>query len=322
MNASAAPNPARWRRLPGVLRALILQRRRYDPVLHWSPEQLRNHQEQSWRRVARFASAHSPFYRELYRGVDLARAPLTDLPPVDKQHLMERFDEAVTDAELRLRDIESFLAQASPEERFLSRFHVLQTSGSTGRRAVIVYSQEEWIHTIAAALCSQKLMGQRLRLWPKQRMATFISTNPFHISCRLTRSSDVGLLRRLTIDPQAPLESIARQLEDFQPEILFGYPSAILPLAQATVEGSLRIRPDRVIAGGETVSSTLRTAVQRAWSCPVLDLYATTETGAFAAESSDQQSRYLLEDTTLVEVVDENDRPLANGEAGHHLMIT
>lgn len=322
MNPSAVSNTTTpLRKLPDVLRALFWQRHRYDPVLRWSPEHLRNYQQQSWRRIAQFTSARSPFYRQLYRGIDLARAVLTDLPPVDKSLLMQRFDEAVTDPALKLREIEPFLMQASPDDRFLDRFHMLQTSGSTGQRGVIVYSHREWIHAIAAALRSQKLMGQKLRPWPKQRMATFMSTNPFHISCRLTRSSDVGLLRRLTIDPQDPLESMARKLEAFQPETLFGYPSLILPLAQAAAEGSLHIRPDRVIAGGEGISSILRTAVRHAWNCPVLDLYATTETGALAVESPDR-SRYLLEDTTLVEVVDENERPVAEGDAGHHLLIT
>ncbi|MGH8502161.1 MAG: phenylacetate--CoA ligase family protein [Gammaproteobacteria bacterium] len=320
MNASEVSNPRTWRKLPDVLRALYWQHRRYDPALRWSAEQLKDYQQQSWRRIAQEAAARAPFYRELYRGIDLARAPLTDLPPVSKNQLMQRFDEAVIDPALELRKMEPFLTQASPDDRFLDRFHILQTSGSTGQRGFIVYSHHEWIHTIAAALRSQKLMGQKLRLWPKQRMATFISTNPFHISCRLTRWSDVGLLRRLTIDPQESLERIARKLEAFQPETLFGYPSVILPLAQAAVAGSLHIRPDRVIAGGEAVSSTLRAAVRRAWDCPVLDLYATTETGALAAETPD--SRYLLEDTTLVEIVDENERPVADGEPGHHLLIT
>ena len=85
----------------------------------------------------------SPFYRERYRGIDLAHAPLTDLPAVNKIQLMQRFDEVVTDSALKLQKIERFLAQAAPDERFLNRFHILQTSGSTGQRGVSVYSHDE-----------------------------------------------------------------------------------------------------------------------------------------------------------------------------------
>jgi phenylacetate-coenzyme A ligase PaaK-like adenylate-forming protein len=315
-------NSSSWRKFADVLRALSLERRLYDPVLRWSPEQLRGHQERSWRHLAQYAAAHSPFYREHYKGIDLARVSLSSLPPVAKHQLMERFDEAVTDPALKLRDIESFLARASPDDRFRDRFHILQTSGSTGQRGLIVYAHEEWLHTIAAALRSQKLMGQKLRLWPRQRMATFISTNPCHISCRLTRSSDVGLLRRLTIDPQESFDRVVPKLEAFQPETLFGYPAVILALAQTAIDGALRIRPARVIAGGEAVTSILRETVRQAWNCPVLDLYATSETGALAVESPAHQVRYLLEDTTLVEVAHVNDASVPDGEPGHHLLIT
>jgi hypothetical protein len=107
---SRASNPMSWRKFADVVRALLLQRRVHDPVLRRSPQQLREHQERSWRRVAQYAAAQAPFYRQLYRGIDLVRAPLNSLPPVTKNQLMDRFDEAVTDPALRLRNIELFLS--------------------------------------------------------------------------------------------------------------------------------------------------------------------------------------------------------------------
>ena len=84
----------------------------------------------------------------------------------------------------------------------------------------------------------------------------------------------------------------------------------------------MRVRPQRVIAAGEAVTPAFREAVREAWGCKVLDLYATTETGALAVESPGQGGRYLLEDVTLVEVVDERDRPVPDGERGDHLLVT
>ena len=159
-------------------------------------------------------------------------------------------------------------------------------------------------------------MAGRLR----QRLATFTSTHPSHISGRLLRASDVGLSRRLAIAPGEPLADALPRLERFRPEVLFGYPSAIAPIAQAG--GRVRLRPHRVLAGGEAVTPAFREAVRSPWGCEVLDLYATTETGALAVESPGQGGRYLLEDTTLVEVVDEQNRPVPDGERGDHLLIT
>jgi phenylacetate-CoA ligase len=79
-----------------------------------------------------------------------------------------------------------------------------------------------------------------------------------------------------------------------------------------------------VIGGGEAVTPSFREAVRAAWGpeVEVLDLYATTETGALAVECPGQRGRYLLEDTTLVEVVDGRGRPVPDGEHGDHLLIT
>lgn len=62
---------------------------------------------------------------------------------------MERFDELVTDRRIRLADAEAYLRNGDPR-RYLDRYVVLATSGSTGRRGVFVCDDRERIHAIAA----------------------------------------------------------------------------------------------------------------------------------------------------------------------------
>jgi phenylacetate-coenzyme A ligase PaaK-like adenylate-forming protein len=312
----------RWQRIADLAAAIRLKRTALDPVLAWSREQLEAFQEKEWRAIARRAAARAPFYRELYRGIDLERAPLSALPPVDKEALMERFDETVTDPALRLGDLEAHLRAGDAHALFAGRFQVLVTSGTTGRRGVFVFDRPEWQARIAAALRCQALSGNRPRPYPRLRMATFTSTHPHHISARLARAADVGLYRRIAIDPQEPLEQVLPRLEAFGPEVLFGYPSVILPIAQAQMDGRLRIRPRRVVAGAEAVTPAFREAVRSAWGCETFDLYATTETGALAAEGAQHDGLYLMEDLAIVEVVDEQERPVPDGEPGHHLLVT
>jgi phenylacetate-coenzyme A ligase PaaK-like adenylate-forming protein len=311
----------RWQQIADLVRAMRIKRRQLDPVLRWTPEELTAHQDRCWRSLARLAAEKAPFYRELYQGIDLERAPLTALPPVEKGDLMERFDETVTEAALRLDELEAYLR--GPLTRpFRDRFHVLQTSGSTGRRGIVVYDRPEWVACIAGSLRCQELMGNRPRLLPRVRMATFTSTNLSHISCRLAWSTDIGLYRRLTVDPQEPLEQVLTRLQQFQPEVLFGYPSVILPVLQAQMDGRVRIRPRRIVGGAEAVTPAFRSAVREVWDAEVLDLYATTETGVLSVESTGNQGIYLLEDQTLVEVVDEDDQPVPEGTPGQSALIT
>src|SRR3954469_22752308 len=159
---------------------------------------------------------------------------------------------------------------------------------------------------------------------PFQRLATLTSTHPSYISGRLLRATDLGFPPRLTLDPEEPLGDVLPRLERFRPEFLFDYPSAIAPVARAQADGRARLRPRRVIGAGEAVTPAFREAVRAAWGreVEVLDLYATTETGALAVEAPDGRGRYLLEDATLVEVVDGRGRPVPDGERGGHPLIT
>jgi phenylacetate-coenzyme A ligase PaaK-like adenylate-forming protein len=312
----------RWARWVDLAWAIRRKRERLDPVLGYSRRELLEYQERRWRAVARLAAKRSPFYREQYRGIDLERDPLQALPPVEKGQLMDRFDETVTDPSLRLADLEAYLRAGDGERAFRDRYQVLVTSGTTGQRGIFLDDPEEWRARIAVSLRCQELMGSRPRLLPRPSMATLTSTHPFHISCRLARAMDVGLYRRLVLDPQEPLPRMLERLQRFQPEVIFGYPSLILPVAQAQREGRLQLRPRRVIAGAEAVTPALRAAVRDAWGCDTFDLYATTETGALAVETPDHQGLLLMEDNVIVEVVDEQDRPVPDGVRGHHLLLT
>jgi phenylacetate-coenzyme A ligase PaaK-like adenylate-forming protein len=54
----------------------------------------------------------------------------------------------------------------------------------------------------------------------------------------------------------------------------------------------------------------------------VLDTYASTEFGAIAAECSEAQGLHVFEDLLLVEVVDEQNRPVPPSTAGAKLLVT
>src|SRR5262245_66637594 len=75
------------------------------------PAALRTLQQERLERVVRHAAAHSPVYRDLYRGIDLSRPiELSRLPPTGKAALTERFDEWVTDPRIRLSEVERHVA--------------------------------------------------------------------------------------------------------------------------------------------------------------------------------------------------------------------
>src|SRR5438105_2275663 len=94
-------------------------------------------QQSRLRRLLHRVAAKSPFYREKYRGIDLDRCRLSDLPPVTKTEIRDRLDEVMTDPRVNRESLERFMAD--PENhgrRFLGRYVVCRTSGSQGLPAL------------------------------------------------------------------------------------------------------------------------------------------------------------------------------------------
>lgn len=107
------------------------------------------------RRLVRHARSASPYYRRLYAGLPADVTSPTSLPPTQKRDLMDHFDEWVTDPDVSLAALRrDFLARpALVGRRYLGRYHVVTTSGTTGEPAVLVHDAGSW--------AVQNLVGRR-----------------------------------------------------------------------------------------------------------------------------------------------------------------
>ena len=83
---------------------------RQKRVTRTDPERVLAVQQSRLRRLLHRVAAKSPFYREKYRGIDLDRCRLSDLPPVTKAELMDHLDEVVTDSRITRQSLDQFMA--------------------------------------------------------------------------------------------------------------------------------------------------------------------------------------------------------------------
>src|SRR5688500_2965298 len=104
----------------------------------WTRPQLLAYQAEQLGRLRTYAVAHSRFYRRFHNV--RTDQPLDSLPVLTKSLLMEHFDELVTDRALRLADVRSYAAQDRPGERYLDRYRVNATSGSSGQPGFFVFN--------------------------------------------------------------------------------------------------------------------------------------------------------------------------------------
>jgi phenylacetate-coenzyme A ligase PaaK-like adenylate-forming protein len=275
----------------------------------WSREQLEAHQRRRLDDLYAHAAEHSPYYREVLAGGD---------PPVlTKQTLMAEWDRIVCDPRLKLADVEQHAVGAHAAEPYLGEFAVFSTSGASGLRGLFVYGARDWELAVAHGMRAVARTGAR----PGERAIGIGAPPGVHMSQRIfgrLQSGDVPSLSALT-----PLPEIVAALNDFQPAILFGYPSVVALLAAEQQAGRLRIAPRVMALGSEPLTPEVRDKVQQVWGFDPAEYYATTEAPTLGSSTPEHpRAIELFEDLFVVEIVDEHDRPVPPGTAGAKVLVT
>jgi len=313
--------PNRLRRIEDLARAVAY---RQELIRHeyWPRTKLEDLQQRRLARILEWASQRSPFYREFFK-THRPGPPynLQDFPIMDKQSYMGRFDEIVTDPRLSLSSLEEHMANVSGDEYYLGQYRVLTTAGSSGQKTVIVFNRKEWSTQEAASMRIASMMGVLPFSRKRPKIVTIGSPSPLHDSYRLPLSMDIGLYRYHVLPATAPIEELVCQLNTLQPYILRGFPSMLGLLVTEQMLGRLDISPCIVAGGGEPFSGELRKQVDAVWGSSAFDIYGTQE-GLRAMECSVDGGLHIFEDLGIVEVVDEDNRPVPDGTLGHKILFT
>jgi len=230
---------------------------------------------------------------------------------------MDNFDDLVTDSEVRLGDVEKFIASDTGSTLFRDRYVVLLTSGTTAR-GVFLFNPEEWVTALAnitrpMAWTSSEGSGGI------ERSAIIASATPWHHSSRVAASLSTRWMLRL--DAAEPLDRLVHRLNEWQPRTLLGYPSVVRQLAQEQIAGRLHLRVGRVGTSAEVLTDEARKRVYEAWGVRVYDTYGATEYSPIAAECA-QGRKHLFEDGAIVEIVDELGRAVPPGVCGERVLLT
>jgi phenylacetate-CoA ligase len=292
-------------------------------------------QQSRLRRLLRHVQEHSPFYQRRLRAIDIRRCRLRDLPPLTKTEMMANFDALVTDGRIRLDDLERFMAQPNSQGRaFLNRYAVSNTSGTQGQPAVIVQERLDMLRPFTAQAARghvyptgaplRYLLG---RLLHPARMALVTQQPGYYPSgAAFTALAYANLvqLRQLSVF-DAIADTVAR-LNEFQPNFLTGYTSILETLAREQREGRLRLRQSGCLAQITNISEhmppTARAQIEGAFGVHVADQYAMGECMALSYGCPRYPGAHLNADLACLEVVDDDYRPVPDGQAGSRVLVT
>ena len=280
-------------------------------------------QQQRLKKLVRYARENSPYYKELYSGIgdDFS---LSDLPATNKVEMMAHFDDFLTDRNITMNRINEFTQDLDNIGRMIDgKYLIFKTSGSTGNPAVVLYDKQNIDVSSAVATFRTFARKEDFKAFMKhgKKTAGVFADYGFYLACGMSRYLQLQMPQKktkITVDVNAPEEVIIKQLNDFMPSMLSGYPSNLALLADYD---ELKIQPDVIITGGELLTDEIRKKLIDRFGCYVQTHYSCTEAGEIACECSEGHL-HINEDWVIVEPVDNNNNPVAFGVQSDKLLIT
>lgn len=297
-----------------------------------APERVAALQDRRLRSLLRYTVERSPFYREKYRGLDLDRCPLAELPPTNKGELMAHFDHAVTDTRVRRAELADFLDDPeNSSRRFLDRYVACHTSGSQGQPMLIVQDQRSvelffGMQMIRGSAEPATPLQALKRLVRPKRLAVVTLKRGFYPSASLFQHMPAAARRYLDLlwlsqtDPD-----LLDRLNAFRPDALTAYAGVMEMLALEAEAGRLRLAPGlkQVVNNSEALTDRARDRISAAFGgLHVMNNYATGECPFLANGCPTDDGAHVNADWAIFEVLDEHNRPVPPGSPGAKVYIT
>jgi putative adenylate-forming enzyme len=273
-----------------------------------------------------FARSASPYYRERYRDVRASADTAAELPVTNKPSLMREFDAWVTDPAVRIADLRRFVEQPRLiGTRFLARYTVATTSGTTGQHGIFLIDSRS--HAVTSAMMLRMLrdwlsLGDVLRIARGRRLAMINAMGGhFASAVAATRLTRTGTDRVAVYPVDMPVDQIVAGLNRFQPAVLASYASMAALLATEQEARRLAIDPVLVVLSAEGIPLPEQRRIATVFGATVRDSYAATEC-PFLSYRCAEGWLHVNNDWVIAEPVDADHRPVAAGTQSHTVLLT
>jgi phenylacetate-CoA ligase len=278
------------------------------PNLEFEAVQLRR-----FRALVRHAHAHAPYYARIIgeRGLDPGSCVPTDFPELTKQILMANFDQIVTDHRITKKIVADFLVRsADPKQRLFDEITVMHTSGTSGELGYFLSAPADQARMRKGAWRNRRALRGLLRqLWvgPRRLKIAFYGATGGHYAGASSVAAMQRGLSRLLVAAEAfevnlPLAGVLEQLNAFQPDVIFGYTTALKVLADRQCAGALNLRPRAIFATGEMVTKAdLRYLSDAFGGAAASGIYACTEHMTLGVSNADGETMTLTDGNVMFE---------------------
>jgi phenylacetate-CoA ligase len=266
---------------------------------HWTTKQLEEYQNKQLRQVIRHAYDNVPFYHKKMREANLTpadiktKADLNKLPVIRKKELKQNAPDLLC------------------KGYDFGKLRKVSTSGSTGEPLFLYLSEPELEFRKAKHLRANISVGQRA--W--HRWITLVG--PQHANKTGSLQHWLGMYVPVTLSVYNGVDVQIKQLEKLKPNVLDGYSSSLLVLAQAIeCQGAKSFSPNFLIGGAELIDKLSRQYIQRVFDVPLYDQYSSVEFERMAWQCTQQSEYHMDADGVILQFLDKDGCEVSAGETG------
>lgn len=275
----------------------------------WNEAEFAEYQTEKLREHIRYSAANVPYYRELFRKEGIDPDSIRSIQDLLRIPLLEK--ETVRNSP------GSFLNGGRP----LKSWNRLFTSGTTGSPMELYSSKASFTRVWSFVCRLRQWAGLEDPVYPRRAQFTGRDIVPDK------QIQPDGIFWRRNIPGNALLfstshlsletaPSYANALSAFRPELIDGYPSAILVVARCARELGLRLpSPKAIITSAETLFEDHRQEIEAAFGCPVFNQYASSDTGAFVCDC-ERGNLHINPEFGICEALKPDGSPAGPGEQG------
>jgi phenylacetate-CoA ligase len=271
----------------------------------WTREQIESRQQAALARIVAYHSEHNPSFKQRLAAQELAAedvstlAGLARLTPIAKRDIQQAG--------------ETFNSKAVPPSHLPIRKS--QTSGRTGQPVTILKTQINhhflcalmfrehswWRHNYGHRLASVRAVHQKYEEIPNWGgpAAEFYETGPA-----------IGVPLNLDVRQQLAY------LNKFDPDMLSIHAGVLAAMCSIWESEGYTLNLKAIKNVGETLHSSLRDRVKKITGVDIRDVYSSSEVGLISLECPDTGLQHTMEETLLVEVLNEAGEQCKPGELG------
>ena len=280
-----------------------------------SASEVQHLQQQELSKLLHYVWNHSAYYRKQFEVAGITQdsldaTPLSAFPAMDKQQLLAHFDELITVHDVTQEDIRRFDAEQEVSRApFHNKYHVIHSSGSTGKPGYFLYDENAWhkmlVGIIRGALWNMS-MFQIIKLLMKGPRIAYIAATDGRYGGAMAVGDGIDGIggKQIYLDINLPLNQWISKIREFQPNIIIGYPSAIKILAGLVERGEVNGKFLRIISCGEPMDNCLRKYLEQVFGATVVNFYGASESLALGVETNPNDGMILFDDLNIIEMID------------------